>query len=214
MESNAGGHFLYTPVMPAEAPAVESDALAPPVAAVVVTELRFAEVYERWFSFAWRSARGLGVSDAALDDVVQEIFVVVHRRLGDFEGRSSLRTWLSGIVLNTVRHHRRSLARKGPRLVGHEQPSEPDEQASPERDPFERAAHSESTRLLQRILDSLDDEKREVLVLAELEQLNVPEIAEALGINLNTAYSRLRLARQRFDAVLRRERARQSGSQP
>jgi len=200
--------------MPAEAPTALPYPAASPATPAQGSVATFAEVYEKWFGFVWRSARGLGVADAALDDLVQEIFVVVHRRLHDFEGRSSIRTWLSGIVLNVVRHHRRSLARKGPRLAGADEHAEPDEQASPERSPFERAALSEDVRLLQRLLDSLDDEKREVLVLTELEELSAPEIAEALGINLNTAYSRLRLAREQFDAALGRERARQRGRQP
>jgi RNA polymerase sigma-70 factor (ECF subfamily) len=200
--------------MPAEAPTAVPFPAAEPAAPAEASVAAFAEVYEKWFGFVWRSARGLGVSDAALDDVVQEIFVIVHARLSGFEGRSSIRTWLSGIVLNVVRHHRRGLARKGPRHADADQHVEPDEQVSPERDPFERAALAESVRLLQRLLDSLDDEKREVLVLTELEELSAPEIAEALGINLNTAYSRLRLAREQFDAALRRERARERGRQP
>src|SRR6185436_19202677 len=71
--------------------------------------LVFEEVYEQNVTFVWRSARRLGVADAAIDDVVQEIFVVVHRRLREFEGRSSLKTWLFAIVLRVVRDHRRSL---------------------------------------------------------------------------------------------------------
>lgn len=104
--------------------------------------------------------------------------------------------------------------RKGPRLPLGEEPADPDQQASPGRDPYERAVLSENTQLLRRLLDTLDDEKREVLVLTELEELSAPEIAEALGINLNTAYSRLRLAREQFEAALRRERARERGRQP
>ena len=192
--------------MPAEAPTVNPYAAAEPAA---ISDVAFADVYQTWFAFVWRSARGLGVADAALDDVVQEIFVVVHRRLADFEGRSTLRTWLSGIVLNVVRHHRRGLARKGPRLAPGEEPADPDEQPSAGRDPFDRLALSEDARRLQRLLDCLDDEKREVLVLAELEELTVPEIADVLRINLNTTYSRLRLAREQFEAALGRERARE-----
>src|SRR5262249_38050380 len=69
-------------------------------------------VYEKYFAFVWRSVRRLGVGDSAVDDAVQEIFVVVHRRLADFEERASIKTWLYGIVLRVVRHHRRTLRRK------------------------------------------------------------------------------------------------------
>jgi RNA polymerase sigma-70 factor (ECF subfamily) len=169
--------------------------------------LAFGEVYRTHFPFVWRSARGLGVAPAALDDVVQEIFVVVHRRLPEFEGRSTLRTWIGGIALNVVRRHRRALARKSPHELTRDEPADPDGLRTEARDPYEAAELAEGTRLLQHLLDQLDDEKREILVLAELEELPVPEIAEALDLKLNTAYSRLRLARQEFEQALARHRA-------
>jgi RNA polymerase sigma-70 factor (ECF subfamily) len=174
---------------------------------------RFARIYQEYFGFVWRSANSLGVRPSALDDVTQEVFVIVSRRLSEFEGRSSFRTWLSGIVLNVVRHHRRWLLRKSPhefgrRELGREEVNDPDELPSTANDPYETALHAEGTRLLQRLLAELDDDKREVLVLAELEQFTVPEIAEALNLNVNTTYSRLRLARQQFEQGLARHRAR------
>jgi RNA polymerase sigma-70 factor, ECF subfamily len=169
--------------------------------------LRFAAVYQEYFDFVWRSVRGLGVAASGVDDAVQEIFVVVHRRLPEFEGRSTLRTWLSGIVLNVARRHRRAAQRKN--LHELEAGSTADiECVAGDADPYEATAAAEGARLLQRILSGLDDEKREVFVLAELEELTVPEIAGALGIKLNTAYSRLRLARVEFERALARERAR------
>jgi RNA polymerase sigma-70 factor, ECF subfamily len=166
--------------------------------------LVFTEVYRDYLTFVWRSARGLGVGASAIDDAVQEIFVVVHRRLSEFEGRSSLRTWLSGIVLNVVRHHRRSMRRKSPHELVREEPADPDALQAPQQNPHEAAVHAEEARLVQSILERIDDDKREVFVLAEIEDMPVPEIAEALGIKLNTAYSRLRLAREEFEqAVLR-----------
>jgi RNA polymerase sigma-70 factor (ECF subfamily) len=149
----------------------------------------------------------LGIPPAALDDAVQEIFVVVHRRLAEFDARSTLRTWLAGIVLNVVRHHRRSVARKSPHELSHGAINDPAELAASDPDPYESAALAERTRLLERILEMLDEEKREVLVLSELEEIPVPEIAQALGINLNTAYSRLRLAREQFERAAARYRA-------
>jgi RNA polymerase sigma-70 factor (ECF subfamily) len=170
-----------------------------------VQQLPFEEVYREHFGFVWRTARALGVRPPFVEDVVQEIFVVVHRRLSSFEGRSTVRTWLSRIVLNVVRHHRRSVVRKSPHDLDPEGPGDPDDVASRGPDPYERTALTEQARLVQRILDGLDDPKREVLVLAELEELTVPEIADALGLKLNTAYSRLRLARKAFDVALARE---------
>ena len=173
--------------------------------------LVFADVYREYFGFVWRSARGLGVRPSAVDDVVQEIFVVVHRRLSEFEGRSTVRTWLSGIVLNVVRHHRRSIVRKSPHELPNGSAEDPEVLPTDARGPHENAELAEGTRLLQRLLDTLDDDKREVLVLAELEELSVPEIAEGLGLKVNTTYSRLRLAREQFERALARHQAQDHG---
>jgi RNA polymerase sigma-70 factor (ECF subfamily) len=169
----------------------------------------FDAVYDEHFAFVWRSARRLGVSEAAVDDVVQEIFLVVHRRLDDFEARSSLKTWLFGIALRVVRDHRRSLRRKAPHSLRPEAPVDPDAlRATAATGPHEAAARAEAVRVLHELLDALDDDKREVFVLAELEQMSAPEIADALGTNVNTVYSRLRVARQAFDEALARHHAR------
>jgi RNA polymerase sigma-70 factor, ECF subfamily len=171
--------------------------------------LSFDEVYEAHFDFVWRSARRLGVHEGAVDDVVQETFLVVHRRLAEFEGRSSVKTWLFGIVLRVVRDHRRHLRRKEPHSMRPEAPTDPETlTASPEQGPHERAVKTEAVRALHAILDELDDEKRELFILAELEQMTAPEMAEALGVNLNTIYSRLRAARQEFEQAVSRHRAR------
>ncbi len=162
--------------------------------------LAFDDVYRAHFAFVWRSAKRLGVRDAALDDVVQEVFVVVHRRLASFEGRSTLRTWLFGITARVVRDHRRAAKRK-------ETDGNVDPDTLPSTPP-PGAENAEAVRVLHALLDLLDDERREVFVMAELEQMPVPEIADALGLNLNTAYSRLRLARQDFEQALARHRAR------
>ncbi len=163
----------------------------------------FEDVYHSQFRFVWRSAKRLGVRDAALDDVVQEVFVVVHRRLADFEGRSSMTTWLFGITLRVVRDHRRSLRRRD---VGSE--VDPDSLRAGGDSPAERAENAEAVRLLHALLDELADERREVFVMAELEQMVMPDISEALGINVNTAYARLRAARQEFEQALARHKAR------
>jgi len=183
------------------------EAKVPAAPAVVPVRPSFAEVYDDYFSFVWRSARALGVPEAAVDDVTQEIFVTVHRRLEAFEGRSSIRTWIYGIARNVVRAHRREQRRHEPG-TGPE-PVDPDSLGdAPERTPEHDAARAQAARLVVRLLDALDDEKREVFVLAELEQLTAQEIADMLEENLNTVYSRLRLAREAFAAAAARHRAR------
>lgn len=162
----------------------------------------FAEVYETHFDFVWRSARRLGVPEANLEDVVQDVFVTVYRRLGDFEGRSQLKTWIFGILRHTVRDMRRSLRRKPSEPLAHE-PHDPHGL-----NPHDAVAKGEAQRLLHSVLDALGDEQREIFVLCELEQLSAPEVARALEINVNTVYSRLRAARLDFEAALKRLRSR------
>jgi RNA polymerase sigma-70 factor, ECF subfamily len=167
------------------------------------------ELYRAHFDFVWRSVRALGVDDSAIDDVVQEVFVVAQRRLPTFEGRSSPRTWLSGILLNVVRRHRRTAKRKSPHELSREPPTDVDSLPTAAKSPHEVALANEGARLLQRVLGGLDEKKREVLVLAELEEFSAPEIAEVLGIGLNTVYSRLRIAREEFERIAARYRARE-----
>jgi len=168
----------------------------------------FEAIYDEHFAFVWRSARRLGVSEASASDVAQEVFLIVLRRLSSFEGRSSLKTWLFGILIGVVRNHRRSRRRERavlePTSTFEREPTAP----ANDPDPHASAAKAEAVRLLYEMLDELDDDKREVFVLAELEQFTAPAIAEALGVNLNTVYSRLRAARRAFEDAVARRRAR------
>lgn len=163
----------------------------------------FDSVYDTYFPYVWRSVQRLGISPSQVDDVVQEIFIVVHRRLGEFEARSTLKTWLYGIALRVARVHRaRHRRTQGDAL-------EPNLLRAPDATrPDERAANAEAALLVQAVLDGLLDDQREVFVLAELEQLSVPEIARALEVKVNTVYSRLRLARAAFAEGAARLRAR------
>lgn len=169
----------------------------------------FDEVYEAHFAALWRSARALGVPESACDDVLQDVFIVVHRKLGEFEGRSSLRTWLVRILVNVVSEQRRRFRRKEAHA---ELPEDVRDSRAP--GPLETLARAEAVRVLAKILDALDDEQRTVFVLAELEQLPAPEIAAALGVPLNTVYSRLRLARAEYERQVARVRARDEWRMP
>jgi RNA polymerase sigma-70 factor (ECF subfamily) len=169
----------------------------------------FRNVYDNYFEFVWSCVRRLGVPVDAVDDVVQEVFVVVHARLQTIERPASLRSWLYSVVRRTVSTYHRGrqvrIARESPDTT-------PDENASPlQPSPLDLAVLSDELKLLWRLLGELDPPKREVLVLAELEEMTVPEIAEAIGIPLNTAYSRLRAARQDFNEAFARHAARQKG---
>ena len=149
--------------------------------------LVFERVYEEHFAFVWRSLRLLGLRDEALDDAVQDVFVVVHRKLPEFEGRSSIKTWLFAIVERVAFNHRRRRQRR-------EAPLEPLDGREPSDapDPFDRASASEAARFTESFLDSLDPGKRAVFALALIEGMPASEVAGALGIPMNTVYSRIR----------------------
>ncbi len=140
--------------------------------------------------YVWRALRRLGVPEADVEDVCQEVFLVVLRRHGDFEGRSSLRTWIYGIALRVASDYRRS-ARVRREVLTDEVPEE--RQSAPQHDVV---ALRESARALDGLLDALDDGKREVFVLYEIEQLTLAQVADAVGCPLQTAYSRLLSARK------------------
>jgi RNA polymerase sigma-70 factor (ECF subfamily) len=157
-------------------------------------------VYREHFAATWRILRRLGLPAAQLDDAAQDVFLVVHRRLPEFEPTSPLRCWIFAIAVRVASEYRRRAARCRTEAL---------DEAIVDRSPTPAERHElkDSVRLLDELLGSLDDKRRVVFVLAELEQLTVPEIAEVLGENLNTVYSRLRKARHGFEAALARHRA-------
>ena len=158
----------------------------------------FEHAYDVYFDFVWRAMRRLGVHEAAIEDAVHDAFLVVHRQLPRFEGRSTLKTWLYGIALRVARDYRRRDRRKGGLQALN------DDISAEGRTPEEASADHEAVRLLDRVLSELDEDKREAYVLAEIEGMNVPEIAELVGVNLNTLYSRLRIARTHVETRLQR----------
>jgi RNA polymerase sigma-70 factor (ECF subfamily) len=168
----------------------------------------FQAIYTQYFDFVWASARRLGVDAAAIDDVVQEIFIVIHAKLHTLQQPESLRSWIYGVVRRTASNHHRT-KRAG---VGGVTPTGAElEQESPAPTPFEVAQKNSDLDLLAKLLAELDEPKRELFALVELDELTVPEAADALEIPLNTAYSRLRAARFAFEAALARHEARGKG---
>ncbi|HTE52133.1 MAG TPA: sigma-70 family RNA polymerase sigma factor [Kofleriaceae bacterium] len=165
--------------------------------------LDFAAIYDQNAPFVWRCLQYFGVAASALDDAMQDVFLVVHRRLGEFEGRSAVRTWLYAIARRVAHNHRRGVTRRGQLEPISDELGDPAPLGP--RDLVERA---EAGRLLVQLLGRLDDDKREVFVLVEVEQMSAPEVAEMCGLNLNTVYSRLRAARLAFERELAAARAR------
>jgi len=167
--------------------------------------LDLATVYEVHFRYVWRCLRSLGVRDSQLEDALQDVFIVVQRRLPAFDGRAELGTWLYAIALRIARKNR-DRARREPASLEAAREHDPELPAAPEMS-GDGALEAERLLLARRALSSLDDDKREIFVLARVEQMSAPEIASVLGIPLNTVYSRLRAARLAFEAEVTRLRA-------
>jgi len=163
-----------------------------------------ATVYEAHFRYVWRCLRSLGVLDAHLDDALQDVFLVVQRKLPEFDGGVQLRTWLYAIALRIARKYR-DRARREPTSLDGERESQPE--LVLEHSGEGAALQSERLALAHAALSSLSDEQREVFVLARVEQMSAPEIASIVGIPLNTVYSRLRAARLAFEAEVARRKA-------
>lgn len=163
-----------------------------------------AEVYATHFKYVWRCLRALGVQGDLLDDAVQDVFVVVQRKLPDFEGQAQLSTWLYAIALRVARRYRVRMATDARKLV----PAEPGSSSDAGLADVEGASAPDGGHgqldLARRALSALDDDKREVFVLAFIEQMSAPEIARATGLPVNTVYSRMRAARLAFGAEVAR----------
>lgn len=161
----------------------------------------FEGVYRTHFDAVWRTLRRLGVPEKDATDAAQEVFLVAYRRLSEFEGRSSMKTWLFGIAFRIAANrrnrgsHRREVMDEG--LVEALGVASNLETEMEQRDML---------RLLERILDRLPLEQRAVFTLYEMEGLTGDEIAAALGVPPGTVRSRLRLAREAFSAQARAAR--------
>jgi RNA polymerase sigma-70 factor (ECF subfamily) len=151
-------------------------------------------LHAKYAGFVWASLHRLGVPDSDRPDLLQEVFVVVHRRLDSFDGSSAVTTWLFGICLRVVlgwRRHRR----RHPE-VPTEAPGVDERDAG--RSPEEQAMAAQARATVARALDDLDPERRAVFVMFELEELSCVEIAAMIGVPVGTVYSRLHAARAAF----------------
>jgi RNA polymerase sigma-70 factor (ECF subfamily) len=160
----------------------------------------FEQVFQEHAPYVWRALRRLGVAEPDADDACQDVFIVVHRKLGTYHGGCSVRTWLYGICLRVASEHRRRPHRRREQVV--EAVPEEIVDASQEDDLERRRALA----LLDGALDQLDDDKRAIFVLFELEQVPMAEVAEAVGCPLQTAYSRLYAARKIVETAMARAR--------
>lgn len=184
-----------------------------------VTEVRSAapeppslhSVYREHRQFVYRVTRQLGVHPHEAEDVVHDVFVIVGAKLEGYEGRGSLRSWLYGVTRRVVSHHHRGERRSQRRLA-----LVTDDPATtapePDRDPEDAVARAEAADLVEAFVARLSPAKREIFMLALVEGLPAPAIAEATGINLNTIYARIRSVRQAFERAVARRRLVKEGA--
>jgi RNA polymerase sigma-70 factor (ECF subfamily) len=180
---------------PALVSAVRHSALVP----------EFSDIYQRYIGFVWACTRRMGVPENELDDVVQDVFIVIHSRLETLEHPESLRSWIYGIIRRTVSTYRRARRSKTASAEAFSLESEMQYPQPPS--PQQLAEQSDQVKLLWQLLVRLDPPKQEVFVMAELDEMTVPEIASAINVPVNTVYSRLRTARQELEDALARYRA-------
>jgi RNA polymerase sigma-70 factor, ECF subfamily len=155
------------------------------------------EVYREHAAFVWRAAIALGVPESAREDVVHDVFLVVARRLPEYDGRAAMTTWLFGITRGVARNRRRAAARHERKLRA--VPAlQPDGVHDSKEDPAEVADRRRAVVLVETFLAQLDPGHRAVFELMEVEGMSAPEVAGALRLNVNTVYTRLRAARARF----------------
>lgn len=199
----------------ARAPRGSEGALAAPVKlaeknrASPASSLDFGEIYETWFDDVSQWIRAMGGPAADREDLVQDVFVVVHRRLPDFDGEN-LPGWLYSIARHRVRDFRRLLWVKH-FLFGSVPLS--DNLAKEGASPAETLETYRKTALLERLLGKLTESERATLVLFEIEGYSGDEIAQLLGIPVNTVYSRMYKARKKLKAWLPKDERRiQSGT--
>lgn len=172
-------------------PTPEQDALA-------ALDRQLAVVFDQHAPFVWRVLQRLGVASAELDDALQEVFMVVARKLPEYEERGEMRAWLFTIGRQVASHARRASHRRARIETSDDVPS------PALQDPHEAVERREAARFVQAFLDKLDERQATVFYLAEVEGLSAPEIAACLSIGVNTVYGRLRLAREQFERALRR----------
>jgi RNA polymerase sigma-70 factor (ECF subfamily) len=158
-------------------------------------------VYEAHGEFVWKSLYRLGVAECDLEDMVQEVFVVVHRRLDSYDGTAKLTTWLFGISLRVASTYRRTAHRRKEIAVD---PLLADERIDASATPEEALSLRQARGRLSSVLDRMDLEKRAVFVMFEIEQMPCADIAALLDVPVGTVYSRLHAARKVFEAELSR----------
>ncbi len=163
----------------------------------------FRALFERHFAYVWHALRRLGVPERDLEDLAHDVLLEVYRTRDRYDPARPIRAWLFGFAFRLAAHHRRRARNRFETL------EESGERADGSPSALERVLASEALDVAHRALEALELERRAVFVMHEVDGFSIPEVAHALGVPLNTAYSRLRLAREEFRERVRMLRARE-----
>jgi RNA polymerase sigma-70 factor (ECF subfamily) len=170
---------------------------AAPAEAAVERDAR--ELFREHHAFVWRNARRLGCADDWVDDATQEVFLVAARRLHELSAEFNVRGWLFGIVFRVVQRMHRDRARYSARIQRYGATRATEHAPSVE-------GASEAARQLRELLLQLDESRRVIIILVELEGMTSAETAALLGIPQGTVDTRLRAARKQLQAILEHQR--------
>ena len=173
----------------------------------------FEQLYTRWFHDVSRWVRAMGGLSADLDDLTQEVFLVVRRKLAQFDGRNA-GGWLYSIAKHQVRDYRRRAWVRHLLRVSPREPDtvEPSQLVAHSPDPSEVLQRRQAEQFVNRILAKMSETQRTAFVLFEIEGYSGEEIAALEQIPVNTVWTRLHHARKRFFAMV--EEARAGGGLP
>jgi RNA polymerase sigma-70 factor (ECF subfamily) len=165
---------------------------------------QFASVFHAHAPFAWRLLRRLGVADRDAHDVCHDVFVVVHRKLAHIGAQSSIRSFVYGVCVRAASDYRRSARVRLERLSD---PMDEADEAWFSNLPDEQVERRLATAFLMSLLERMEETKREVFVLYEMDELTMAEVADIVGCPVQTAYSRLHAARKEIRAAFERREA-------
>jgi len=157
----------------------------------------FGAFYDDHIDGVWRLLERLGVASSVIDDAAQDVFVIAHRRMNEFRGESTMRTWVTGIALRVAKDYRRSLSRRG-ELAPIEEALHLEARGRPDH----QAEANEALRQVLQLTEQLEENQRLVFTLVEFEGFTVPEVAHLTGVKANTLSTRLRAARARFNELV------------
>jgi RNA polymerase sigma-70 factor (ECF subfamily) len=182
-----------------------STTTAVPLATETLQQVDFTYIFGEHFDYVWFTLRRFGVAARDLDDVAHDVFVLVYQHLDKYDPGRPIRPWLFGFAYRAASDYRR-LARHRVEIL-----DEPSEGVDAAPSAIDRAASRQALDLVWTALEQLDLDRRAVFVLHDVEGYSVPEVADALDVPLNTAYSRLRIAREQFTKTMQRLHAQRGG---